>query len=67
VQYYPGNTQEAREQMRKKASALYKQTGKPILIPDIGNWTPTKLNPQRDMDGVETQAARGQHYVDTFT
>lgn len=66
VQYYPGNTPEARESMRKHAAGLYKKTGKPILIPDIGNWTATEMNPHRTMDGVETQAARAKHYIETF-
>ncbi|MDQ1630018.1 MAG: hypothetical protein QOI54_3762 [Actinomycetota bacterium] len=67
VQYYPGNTKQEIQSMKERATALYKKVGLPILIPDIGNWTPTELNPQRDMDNVETQADRGQHYVDIFS
>ena len=66
VQFYPGNTKEARVAMKEKAREFYAKTGKPIIIPDIGNWTSTKLNPHRTMDNVETQASRAQHYVDTF-
>jgi hypothetical protein len=67
VQYYPGNDQASREKMITHARGLYERVGKPILIPDIGNWTATELNPQRTMDGVPDQATRARHYIDTFT
>lgn len=67
VQYYPGNTSQDREFVIEHASGLYDKTGLPILIPDIGNWTATELNPHRTMEGVDTQAARAQHYIDTFS
>jgi hypothetical protein len=69
IQYFPGDTDAARERMRDHAAHAAKLTDKPLYIPDIGNWSPTKLNPRRVPDptrrvaGVEDQAARAANYI----
>jgi hypothetical protein len=70
IQYFPGNTEAARAELREHAARSSKLVDKPLYIPDIGNWAPTKLNPHRVADptgrlaGVESQAARAQMYID---
>lgn len=72
IQYFPGNTPAARQEMKEHAARAVELTGKPLYIPDIGNWAPTKLNPHRVADpsgrlaGMESQAARAQHYIETI-
>jgi hypothetical protein len=72
VQYFPGDTVEARERMKAHAASVVEITGKPLYIPDIGNWAPTELNPHRVKDptgrlaGLESQAERARHYIETL-
>jgi hypothetical protein len=71
IQYFPGDTDEARDRMLNHAAAAVELTGKPLYIPDIGNWAPTKLNPHRVGDptgrlaGVNSHADRAAHYIKT--
>jgi len=54
-------TPEGRIRMRDDLAGWSEQTGgKPVVIADIGNWTPTELNPHRT--GLPSQAARGEDY-----
>lgn len=62
VQYFPEPTAEGREQMVRRLRAWHRYTGKPVLLADIGNWTPTTLNPHRT-SALESQAARASDYV----
>ena len=72
VQYFPGDTAEGRERIKKHGAGVSQLTGRPVYIPDIGNWAPTRLNPHRVADptgrlaGVESQAARAQNYIDSI-
>lgn len=65
VQYFTSPTQESRQQMRNDLERWQQQTGKPVIIADIGNWAPTQLNPHR-VSGIETQRGRGEDYVDAI-
>ena len=73
IQYFPGNTDAARKEMRDHADRSAKLVDKPLYIPDIGNWAPTKLNPHRVEDperrlaGMASQAARAQNYIDSIS
>jgi hypothetical protein len=61
VQYFNDPTPEGRIRMRDDLAGWSEQTGgKPVVIADIGNWTPTELNPHRT--GLPSQAARGEDY-----
>jgi len=61
VQYFSDPTPEGRIRMRDDLAGWSEQTGgKPVVIADIGNWTPTELNPHRT--GLPSQAARGEDY-----
>lgn len=73
VQYFPGDNDQAREEMVAHAAHCVEVAGKPLYVPDVGNWAPTQLNPHRVADptkrlaGVASQAARAQHYIDTLS
>ena len=62
VQYFGGSTQEDHEKMKKDLAGWHEETGKPVLIADIGNFTPTTLNPNRVSD-IEDQGGRARDYV----
>lgn len=62
VQYFTGPNEQSRQQMREDLARWHEETGKPIIIADIGNWTPTELNPHR-VSGIDDQAGRGEDYV----
>jgi hypothetical protein len=65
VQYFTEPTPESRTQMRDDLARWSEQAGgKPVIIADIGNWTPTELNPHRA--GLPDQAARAQDYGATL-
>src|SRR3954462_1428189 len=54
-------TPEGRIRMRDDLAGWSEQAGgKPVVIADIGNWTPTELNPHRT--GLPSRAARGEDY-----
>ena len=61
MQYYCGPDEKARAEMITFMGAAHAGTGKPVLNADVGNWAPTKLNPDRVW--VKTQAERGSDYV----
>lgn len=73
IQYFPGDTDAARHEMLEHARHATKLTGKPLYIPDIGNWAPTKLNPHRVLDptgrlaGMASQEDRARNYIETLT
>jgi len=62
LQYFSGPTHADHVKMRDDLAAWHQETGKPVLNADIGNWVPTKLNPNRDM-GLVTHEDRGADYV----
>lgn len=62
VQYFTSPDDESRQQMRTDLAQWHEITGKPVIIADIGNWTPTELNPHR-VSGIADQAGRGEDYV----
>ncbi|MCW2803305.1 MAG: hypothetical protein QOF52_2437 [Propionibacteriaceae bacterium] len=72
IQYFPGDTDEAKQRMIEHASAAVALTGKPLYVPDIGNWAPTELNPHRVGDpsgrlaGLDSHAERARHYIETI-
>jgi hypothetical protein len=47
--------------MRSDLAGWSEQTGKPILLADIGNWTATELNPNR-VSPLASQAERAADY-----
>ncbi len=48
VPYFNEPTHESRTAMRNDLARWSAQSGgKPVVIADIGNWTPTELNPHR--------------------
>lgn len=65
VQYFTAPTEESRQQMRDDLARWHEETGKPVINADIGNWTPTELNPHR-VSGIEDQRGRAQDYVDAI-
>lgn len=66
VQYFTAPTEESRQQMRDDFAHWHEETGKPVINADLGNWTPTELNPHR-VSGIEDQAGRAQDYVDAIS
>lgn len=66
VQYFPKDTDESRQEMLEHARWASEQAAKPLLIPDIGNWTATTLNPNRAQAGMPDHAARAQNYIDSI-
>jgi hypothetical protein len=65
IQYFSGATMEDHVKMRDSFAAWHQITGKPVLNADLGNWTATKLNPNR-RTGLASQAARGAQYVESI-
>lgn len=65
VQYFGSGGQEARRQMKENLTRWHEQTGKPVINADIGNWTPTTLNPNR-VSEIESQAGRARDYVEAI-
>ncbi len=66
IQYFSGAKAEDHETMRKSFATWQEITGKPVLNADLGNWTATKLNPNRKT-GLSSQAERGSNYVESLT
>lgn len=66
VQYFPKDTDESRGEMLDHARWASKEIGKPLFIPDIGNWTATEMNPNRAQAGMADHAARAQNYIDSI-
>ncbi|WP_331749116.1 hypothetical protein [Streptomyces chartreusis] len=62
VQYFPEASDEGRDRMREDLAALHTDTGKPVLIADIGNWCATPSNPHRGSELLDQQE-RGKDYV----
>ena len=62
VQYFSESTPEGRRQMREDLARWHEQSGKPVINADIGNWTPTTLNPNR-VSGIESQGERAEDYM----
>ncbi|MCW2507000.1 MAG: agarase [Modestobacter sp.] len=66
VQYFTGADDASRQQMRQDLAGWHEQSGgKPVLLADIGNWTPTELNPHRTSD-IADQAGRAADYAATL-
>jgi hypothetical protein len=61
VQYFTEPTAESRTRLHDDLAAWREQCGdKPVIVADVGNWTPTQLNPHRE--GLPDHAARGADY-----
>ena len=65
IQYFAGPTEADRQTMVNDFARWQAIAGKPVLNADLGNWTATKLNPNRKT-GLPSQAARGQDYADSL-
>jgi hypothetical protein len=65
VQYFTSPNEESRQQMRQDLARWQAETDKPVIIADIGNWTPTQLNPHR-VSGIQDQRGRGEDYVEAI-
>jgi hypothetical protein len=48
--------------MRDDLIDWFNYTGKPVLLADIGNWCPTKLNPGKKQEGIDSQRDRAEGY-----
>ena len=65
VQYFIEPTADARQKMIDDLVRWREMCGgKPVLVADIGNWTPTARNPGRV--SLPDQAGRGQDYGETL-
>jgi hypothetical protein len=66
VQYFNEPTDEGRRQMRDDLARWHEQSGgKPVVVADVGNWTPTELNPHRTSP-IPDQAGRAADYAATL-
>ena len=65
IQYFAGPTEADRKTMVGDFAKWQAIVNKPVLNADLGNWTATKLNPNRKT-GLPSQAARGEDYVDSL-
>lgn len=62
VQYFTSADINGRTTMIDDLAQWHADTGKPVLVADIGNWCATELNPNR-ISELSDQAARGEDYV----
>ena len=65
IQYFSGAKQEDHLKMRDSFATWQEITGKPVINADLGNWTATKLNPNRKT-GLSSQAERGSNYGESL-
>ena len=65
VQYFPGRTGAALQQMRTDLSGWAAATGKPVILADVGNHAPTALHAAR-WDALTDQHERAANYVAAF-
>lgn len=66
VQYFNEPDDASRERMRADLATWHEQSGgKPVLVADVGNWTPTELNPHRTSP-IPDQAGRADDYEATL-
>lgn len=66
VNYIPENTGEANKKFIEQLSEWQSYTEKPVIIADMANWCPTKLNPDKNKAGIETQTDRADEYISTI-
>jgi hypothetical protein len=66
VQYFSRASAEDHETMRKSLAEWQLIADKPVLLADIGNCTATKLNPNRGVGGLSSQAERGSNYCESL-
>lgn len=66
VQYFTEPNEGPRRQMRDDLARWHEEAGKPVIIADIGNWTPTEMNPHR-VSGIEDQRGRARDYVEAIS
>lgn len=66
VQYFGSGGPEGHKQMKEDLARWHEQTGKPVINADIGDWTPTTLNPNR-VSGIESQSDRAQDYMEAIS
>ena len=66
IQYFSGPSMDDHLVMRDAFAEWQAITEKPVLNADLGNWTATKLNPNRST-GLASQAERGKNYVESLT
>ncbi|HXO96605.1 MAG TPA: hypothetical protein VN857_08480 [Chthoniobacterales bacterium] len=67
IQYLSGKSMADHMTMRNAFVEWQEITGKPVLNADMGNWTATKLNPNRSSGGLASQAERGKNYVESVS
>jgi hypothetical protein len=66
VQYFTDPDDASRQEMRADLARWHEQSGgKPVVVADIGNWTPTELNPHRTSP-IADQAGRAADYAATL-
>lgn len=65
VQYFGSGGPEGYQRMQEDLARWHERTGKPVINADIGNWTPTILNPNR-VSEIESQGGRAEDYVDAM-
>jgi hypothetical protein len=65
IQYFTQGNPENHVKMEKYFDKIYEVTGKPLLLADIGNRCPTKLNPSNPFGNgpLENQADRANDYI----
>lgn len=66
VQYFPSSSQEGYQKMKEDLAQWHGDTGKPVILADIGNWCPTKLNPNR-ISEIENQGDRARDYIQAMS
>jgi hypothetical protein len=52
--------------MKEDLAQWHGDTGKPVILADIGNWCPTKLNPNR-ISEIENQGDRARDYIQAMS
>lgn len=67
VQYFTQALPEKIVEMEMYFDAIYKLTGKPILLADIGNDCPTCENPEQNYSICNSQSDRAQDYIDSLS
>jgi hypothetical protein len=65
VQYFPGSTDTALEQMRTELAGWASATQKPVILADVGNHAPTALHAAR-WDSLADQQERAANYLAAF-
>lgn len=65
IQYFTGADEESHKQMKEDFDRWHEASGKPVINANLGNWTPTEMNPNRASD-IESQGERGRDYANAI-